>query len=228
MPFYEKCPASRRLSFFFLMIRRPPRSTLFPYTTLFRSLNKDISVSWLSKDRLAIYPTKCAACSNNIIIFNQPYSSSSTSLKELLKQVYFSGGNKGGYPVIESKYILAPFEIDYSTNKGNLALIKIDTTHNFAGSSKYGPNLQLNSVKVVSIQGNATEGYFSAAYHDKFFVLVYGHGYRIDTLGNAKLLPLYPQQMFTLNNRLFALSFSSQLYVSDDQGESWSLFATLE
>src|SRR5438093_9780777 len=25
------------LSFFFLLIRRPPRSTLFPYTTLFRS-----------------------------------------------------------------------------------------------------------------------------------------------------------------------------------------------
>src|SRR5687767_15331006 len=28
---------SLSLSFFFLMIRRPPRSTLFPYTTLFRS-----------------------------------------------------------------------------------------------------------------------------------------------------------------------------------------------
>src|SRR2546429_1666936 len=28
------------LSFFFLMIRRPPRSTLFPYTTLFRSRRK--------------------------------------------------------------------------------------------------------------------------------------------------------------------------------------------
>src|SRR3712207_9563469 len=27
------------LYFFFLMIRRPPRSTLFPYTTLFRSLS---------------------------------------------------------------------------------------------------------------------------------------------------------------------------------------------
>src|SRR3712207_7164830 len=26
-----------RSTFFFLMIRRPPRSTLFPYTTLFRS-----------------------------------------------------------------------------------------------------------------------------------------------------------------------------------------------
>src|SRR5258708_17581596 len=27
----------RTVRFFFLMIRRPPRSTLFPYTTLFRS-----------------------------------------------------------------------------------------------------------------------------------------------------------------------------------------------
>src|SRR2546426_8230026 len=31
------CPHCRSTSFFFLMIRRPPRSTLFPYTTLFRS-----------------------------------------------------------------------------------------------------------------------------------------------------------------------------------------------
>src|SRR3989337_3882322 len=30
-------PLHSRLFFFFLMIRRPPRSTLFPYTTLFRS-----------------------------------------------------------------------------------------------------------------------------------------------------------------------------------------------
>src|SRR3712207_9079344 len=28
--------------FFFLMIRRPPRSTLFPYTTLFRSLGAQV------------------------------------------------------------------------------------------------------------------------------------------------------------------------------------------
>src|SRR2546429_8905088 len=28
--------------FFFLMIRRPPRSTLFPYTTLFRSGNVEV------------------------------------------------------------------------------------------------------------------------------------------------------------------------------------------
>src|SRR5258708_23171369 len=30
--------------FFFLMIRRPPRSTLFPYTTLFRSLQILVAV----------------------------------------------------------------------------------------------------------------------------------------------------------------------------------------
>src|SRR5690242_21454370 len=29
-----------RSFFFFLMLRRPPRSTLFPYTTLFRSLDE--------------------------------------------------------------------------------------------------------------------------------------------------------------------------------------------
>src|SRR2546430_16888646 len=32
--------------FFFLMIRRPPRSTLFPYTTLFRSVFGDFQVAW--------------------------------------------------------------------------------------------------------------------------------------------------------------------------------------
>src|SRR5947208_4452066 len=41
MPPRRLCDASpcilRAPTFFFLMLRRPPRSTLFPYTTLFRS-----------------------------------------------------------------------------------------------------------------------------------------------------------------------------------------------
>src|SRR5258707_15871557 len=40
------------LFFFFLMIRRPPRSTLFPYTTLFRSI---------APTDLAIYPGQILA-----------------------------------------------------------------------------------------------------------------------------------------------------------------------
>src|ERR1041385_9422511 len=47
----ETCPL---LSFFFfLMIRRPPRSTLFPYTTLFRSLSFAASVAGCSLDAAA-------------------------------------------------------------------------------------------------------------------------------------------------------------------------------
>src|SRR3712207_8207251 len=37
--------AAQSLLVFFLMIRRPPRSTLFPYTTLFRSLVTSISLA---------------------------------------------------------------------------------------------------------------------------------------------------------------------------------------
>src|SRR3712207_8982070 len=35
-------PPSYSSVFFFLMIRRPPRSTLFPYTTLFRSIRENL------------------------------------------------------------------------------------------------------------------------------------------------------------------------------------------
>src|SRR5215218_7263704 len=37
------------LVFFFLMIRRPPRSTLFPYTTLFRSVRLDVLLQVLER-----------------------------------------------------------------------------------------------------------------------------------------------------------------------------------
>src|SRR2546430_5652736 len=37
MTFFDEMFVDNIFLFFFLMIRRPPRSTLFPYTTLFRS-----------------------------------------------------------------------------------------------------------------------------------------------------------------------------------------------
>src|SRR5437762_7109634 len=45
--------------FFFLIIRRPPRSTLFPYTTLFRSrwsasITTTRATDWLNYDGLAL------------------------------------------------------------------------------------------------------------------------------------------------------------------------------
>src|SRR5436853_2318607 len=43
--------------FFFLMIRRPPRSTLFPYTTLFRSdLVESIKETFPDKNGLIVLP----------------------------------------------------------------------------------------------------------------------------------------------------------------------------
>src|SRR6266568_9086984 len=40
--------------FFFLMIRRPPRSTLFPYTTLFRSHLLGLSYSLVGQSEQAL------------------------------------------------------------------------------------------------------------------------------------------------------------------------------
>src|SRR5258705_5719879 len=44
-----------RCCFFFLMIRRPPRSTLFPYTTLFRSVRVGLEDNvYFSRGRKAV------------------------------------------------------------------------------------------------------------------------------------------------------------------------------
>src|SRR5438445_13530576 len=49
------CPSLLFLFFFFLMIPRPPRSTLFPYTTLFRS---SLLLSRVARSRAPIRPSR--------------------------------------------------------------------------------------------------------------------------------------------------------------------------
>src|SRR3954462_14067644 len=46
------------LDFFFLMIRRPPRSTLFPYTTLFRSNETAYEIMIRRPPRSTLFPTR--------------------------------------------------------------------------------------------------------------------------------------------------------------------------
>src|SRR5260221_11776481 len=48
------------LYFFFLMIRRPPRSTLFPYTTLFRSVQPDIEAERKKRDEIEAGKSYCS------------------------------------------------------------------------------------------------------------------------------------------------------------------------
>src|SRR5256885_9869031 len=49
--------SSARCIFFFLMIRRPPRSTLFPYTTLFRSWPCCCPATWATCCRCTPAPS---------------------------------------------------------------------------------------------------------------------------------------------------------------------------
>src|SRR2546422_11752306 len=59
--------------FFFLMIRRPPRSTLFPYTTLFRSIccsNASMALRSVASRRSPAYGPAalnscCASCTRS-------------------------------------------------------------------------------------------------------------------------------------------------------------------
>src|SRR3712207_8695512 len=48
------------------MIRRPPRSTLFPYTTLFRSLRTYLSSNVYRKRGHGYGATKCPICNQSI------------------------------------------------------------------------------------------------------------------------------------------------------------------
>src|SRR5436190_7448646 len=55
-----------RFAVFFLMIRRPPRSTLFPYTTLFRSLPAARGVEGRGLARVRIWRIEGARASAHI------------------------------------------------------------------------------------------------------------------------------------------------------------------
>src|SRR6266404_8036003 len=61
-------------SFFFLMIRRPPRSTLFPYTTLFRS----------KQDRIVLHPFLVRVGKRTILFRSEEHTSELQSLAYLV------------------------------------------------------------------------------------------------------------------------------------------------
>src|SRR2546425_7430931 len=65
-------------SFFFLMIRRPPRSTLFPYTTLFRSSHAGTLISAILRLVNATWRRPVTRCAEVITVF-APRSEEHTS-----------------------------------------------------------------------------------------------------------------------------------------------------
>src|SRR5690606_41835840 len=67
---------------FFLLLRRPPRSTLFPYTTLFRSWNRTGVAPGAP-----VRTQKEGAVSVRLFIGNLPYAASEADLREHLSSV---------------------------------------------------------------------------------------------------------------------------------------------
>src|SRR3712207_6957023 len=57
---------------FFLMIRRPPRSTLFPYTTLFRSIRLSVMATHDRRDIDYLVDVLDEACHKNEVPRYQP------------------------------------------------------------------------------------------------------------------------------------------------------------
>src|SRR3712207_9020891 len=59
-----------RFSCFFLMIRRPPRSTLFPYTTLFRSPPRDPAAGGVERGEPAPHAELAAAVADQHLVLH--------------------------------------------------------------------------------------------------------------------------------------------------------------
>src|ERR1035441_10863054 len=72
------CTLLRKILRFFLLIRRPPRSPLFPYTTLFRSILRDARCSALLRMRL------CQVFDSAFLKRSEEHTSELQSLKHLV------------------------------------------------------------------------------------------------------------------------------------------------
>src|SRR3982751_7022698 len=81
---YGKCQLQR---FFFLMIRRPPRSPLFPYTTLFRSKIIPLSFDGTIKP--------CAGCNQPFVARSEEHTSELQSLRHLVCRLLLEKKRRG-------------------------------------------------------------------------------------------------------------------------------------
>src|SRR2546425_8100512 len=70
--------------FFFLMIRRPPRSTLFPYTTLFRSQKRNFGVEFPKQSTDSRRGRDCEAAHQVVKARSEEHTSELQSLAYLV------------------------------------------------------------------------------------------------------------------------------------------------
>src|SRR5258705_12709392 len=101
--------------FFFLMIRRPPRSTLFPYTTLFRSDHHSLDTVYKCNMTYCNSESCCSSHYNANVDYSEDYN---------YDWIYYD------YPEYErEKGEIMDFRDKFLLNLHNLKPFLIATTH---------------------------------------------------------------------------------------------------
>src|SRR2546427_6082033 len=88
MCFFVFCVGFFFSVFFFLMIRRPPRSTLFPYTTLFRSALR--SIGWEGRYLVVGFPAGIPKLPLNLTLQKSCEDRKSTRLNSSHSQISYA------------------------------------------------------------------------------------------------------------------------------------------
>ena len=206
------------------------QSPSYGYLTAPR-LTDEIGVTIVDSNNLKVFSITSPVSNFGSFKFQPSYSNSVNSTKGFPLPAF----PQAGYPVINSKYILAPSEIDYQGEKAYFNLLKINLVQDLNGSDDQvtlASNKQLVLTPAAGTLGFANGDYFSAAHFGKFFLQYNSQFFRIDTVGNIKPFGYFPagddngrvSQMFTIDNYLFAIGFA-KFFVSQDEGETWSQFS---
>src|SRR2546430_6171589 len=101
------------LSFFFLMIRRPPRSTLFPYTTLFRSLSNFAPLAAIALCSAAYFPKKYKFAVPFVFFRSEEHTSELQSQSNLVCRLLLEKKKRQNlsYTSIDSTLSYSPYSI---------------------------------------------------------------------------------------------------------------------
>src|SRR2546430_7631207 len=82
------------MCFFFLMIRRPPRSTLFPYTTLFRSFSRRLPRDRGLVSRTGVVQANETAATRPVKIRSEEHTSELQSQSNLVCRLLLEKKNR--------------------------------------------------------------------------------------------------------------------------------------
>src|SRR5690606_29731228 len=129
-------------TFFFLMTRRPPRSTLFPYTTLFRSINTVYGGNW--RESSYIMPTISYKKQDFIVdrLFADIYANYGYDVSRVRDTASFNH-EWGGVPITNTMRQAPnnPVHIRYNTSS---LLGRMNFNYDFDESRNHSLNLNYN------------------------------------------------------------------------------------